>query len=630
MLKSWKPIRERVGGGKRKMGRLLALDLIFIILTVLMVGSAVMTVIYGARSTMEHAADARMRLVNAANAAVRLGDLELLDQIQTTADYDTPWYAQFKQQMIDFSTENNVMFVYFVRKLPDGSLYYICDNDTDPETMVAPDIHFTLDSASVQAFEGKTAVTEYGEFEDGDSLLALGVMPELYNTEFFLSGYAPVPREDGSIDVIVGVDVLEQTLVQQSRAIYGLLALQIVAAIFVLITGIISTVMYRRRTRESMVASEAKGAFLANMSHEIRTPMNAIIGMTQVALRADTAQEKDDCLQKVSTASQHLLEILNDVLDMSKIEANKLEINARPFDLRQAIEDIETVTGTIATQKQQHLTFWTDEKIPRLVIGDAQRFSQVITNLLGNAIKFTPEGGRITVRTEQLERDDETVRLKIDVQDTGIGISRGQQQNLFIAFEQAEKDTSRKYGGTGLGLALSKRLALLMGGDIALTSELGQGSTFTFTCVFKLADSAQIEQASNAEAASTPRFVGKRILLAEDMLINREIVAALLAPTGVEIIEAEDGEAAVAAYRAGGIDLILMDIQMPGTDGYEATRLIRALDRPDAQTVPIIAMTANVFKEDVARCLAAGMNDHVGKPIDLADMMEKLRKYLRA
>jgi signal transduction histidine kinase/CheY-like chemotaxis protein len=622
-------MRERVGGSNQKMRKLLALDFVVFLLLFLVIGTTVMTSYFGMRSTREHAEVARRRLINAANAATIFSDLDLLDQIQSSEDYNAPWYQEFKQKLIDFAEDNIVLWVYFVRMLPDGSTWYICDNDTNPDTMVTPELAFQQDSASVLAFQGQTASTEYGEYENVDYLLSMNIVTEMYDTEFFLSGYAPLFREDGSVDTIVGVDVVAQSLIEQSRLMNTLLLVQVTVAILVFATGIISTIMYRRRTIESMSASDAKSAFLANMSHEMRTPMNAIIGMTQVALRADTAQEKDDCLQKVSTASRHLLGIINDVLDMSKIEANKLAIHVEPFNLRQTIQNIEIVTGMAAGEKRQQFTVWMDDRIPASLIGDEQRFSQVITNLLSNATKFTPEGGRISLLVEQLDCDDAKVRLSVKVQDTGIGISQAQQKSLFTAFEQAEKDTTRKYGGTGLGLALSKKLAEMMGGEISLVSEMGQGSTFTFICVFERGEHTEAAPEDAPETADIPRFAGKRILLAEDSPINREIVAALLEPTEIEIIEAEDGAAAVEAFRAGGIDLILMDIQMPGTDGYEATRLIRALDAPGAQTVPIIAITANVFKEDVERSLASGMNDHIGKPIDLDDMLTKLRKYLK-
>jgi CheY-like chemotaxis protein len=261
------------------------------------------------------------------------------------------------------------------------------------------------------------------------------------------------------------------------------------------------------------------------------------------------------------------------------------------------------------------------------------RFSQVITNILSNAVKFTPDGGNISMNVTAAELDSSSVLIQVSVTDSGIGISAQQQRGIFTAFEQAEKDTSRKYGGTGLGLALSKKLVEMMGGDITFSSQLGVGSTFVFTCRFAVSSDADapppVSDETEAIDELEPDFSGKRILVVEDIEINREILSALLEPTNAEIYEAVDGSGAVSAFLEHSPDIILMDLQMPEVDGYEATQRIRASGAKNAKSVPIIAMTANVFKEDVARCLDAGMNDHLGKPVDLPELMRKLKHYLK-
>jgi CheY-like chemotaxis protein len=299
------------------------------------------------------------------------------------------------------------------------------------------------------------------------------------------------------------------------------------------------------------------------------------------------------------------------------------------FSLRSLIGKNDTIIEAAAREKDLHITVYIADSIPDNLVGDDRRFSQVLTNILSNAVKFTPDGGKISVEVTAAEINPESVLVQVSVTDSGIGISEDQQQNIFTAFEQADKDPSRKYGGTGLGLALSKKLVELMGGGISFKSASGMGSTFTFTCRFAVASEDSISSEPLSEPQENePNLSGKRILIAEDIEINREILAALLEPTNAEIFEAVDGNDAVDVFLRCSPDIIFMDLQMPEVDGYEATRRIRASGAKNAKTVPIIAMTANVFKEDVERCLDAGMNDHLGKPVDLSEMMRKLRKYL--
>jgi len=287
-------------------------------------------------------------------------------------------------------------------------------------------------------------------------------------------------------------------------------------------------------------------------------------------------------------------------------------------------------------EKHQKLTVRIDKKIPRNLIADDQRLVQVVTNLLGNAVKFTPESGSINLDARFLEDKDDLCTIELKVSDTGIGISPEQQVHLFSSFQQAETSTARRFGGTGLGLAISKSIVEMMGGKIRVESDYGKGAAFIFT--IQARKSAPANDAANgspeAEHEEKPDldglFTGRRILLAEDMEINREIVIALFEPTLLEIDCAVNGADAVRKFSASPAryDLIFMDIQMPEMDGYEATRRIRALDIPNAKTIPIIAMTANVFREDVEKCIEAGMNNHVGKPLNFDEVLDKLKTYL--
>jgi signal transduction histidine kinase len=623
------PAPEKKGNLPKKPSRFYVIDLIFIGMASAIVLIALLTAYYGGQSMKLMEDSARMRLINAANAASSLVAAEDLEKIQTSEDLKTPFALDLKQRLITFAQENEVLFVYFVRPGANGQNYYIIDNDTDPEATVHPELEFIDDSASVQAFQGVTATTQFGEFDNASYLVDLKIVVNLDDTEFFLSSYAPIFDEHGEVYAIVGVDILSETLINHNDSMMRVILFQIISTIIVLITGLISTQMYRKRVAESLAASEAKSSFLSNMSHEIRTPMNAIMGMTQLALQTTNNERRNEYLGEIRMASNHLLGIINDVLDMSKIDANKMKLSSVNFSLQEAIHRAEVIVSQAVREKEQHLSIRIEKSIPNYLSGDDQRFVQVITNILSNATKFTPKDGDITVVVTLEDKTESTCRIHVDVTDTGIGISEEQQKNLFQAFEQADMDTSRKFGGTGLGLVLSKRIVEMMGGKIWLRSTPGVGSTFSFTCQFDIATTPPVPQKRvEKEEQSIPDFSGRVVLLAEDIGINREIVKAVLMPTGVKLLEAKNGDEAISIFQEKEIDLILMDIQMPGIDGYEATRRIRALDSEKAKTVPIIAMTANVFKEDIDRCLDAGMNEHLGKPIDFTEMLSTLKKHL--
>jgi signal transduction histidine kinase/DNA-binding response OmpR family regulator len=512
-------------------------------------------------------------------------------------------------------------------------------------------------------------------------------------------------------------------------------------------------------------ASKAKGDFLANMSHEMRTPMNAIIGMTSIAKSSKDIEKKEYCLTKIEEASTHLLGVINDILDMSKIEANKFELSFAEFEFEKMLRKVVNVINFRVEERHQEFSVHIDKDIPRILYGDDLRLAQVITNLLSNAVKFTPEYGSIRLDTKFVKEENSVCTLSISVIDSGIGISREQQSHLFSSFEQADSSTSRKFGGTGLGLAISRRIVEMMEGSIAVESEPGKGATFTFNVSIKRGEGRQegllkpginrknlrilavddtdyirdffqsfaeeagifcktasdgaeaealiesegpfdiyfvdwkmpgingielsrhivahtagakpvvilisaaewneVEKEARAagvdkflskplfpstiadyinqclgvdniaseqqETEITDQFPGRRMLLAEDVKINQEIVITLLEPTGLAIDCAENGLQAVNLFQADpdAYDMIFMDVQMPEMDGYEATRQIRVFEASrKAGRIPIIAMTANVFREDIEKCLEAGMDAHLGKPLDMADVLAVLRTYL--
>ncbi|MDR1965325.1 MAG: response regulator, partial [Synergistaceae bacterium] len=518
-----------------------------------------------------------------------------------------------------------------------------------------------------------------------------------------------------------------------------------------------------RAREEAERANVAKSTFLSNMSHEMRTPMNAIIGMTSIGKAASDIERKNYAFGKIGDASTHLLGVINDILDMSKIEANKFELSPDTFSFEKMLQKVVNVIHFRVEEKQQEFSVHIDRAIPGNLIGDDQRLAQVIANLLSNAVKFTPEGGEIRLDARLAEEEDGVCTIQIEVTDTGIGISPEQQSRLFSSFQQAESSTSRKFGGTGLGLAISKRIVEMMGGRIWIESEPDHGSTFAFTVraergddeqqsllknganwenirVMAVDDSPEVleyfeeiaqglgfacdtaaggdeacalierngaydiyfvdwkmpdmdgielsrriksysgdkcvvimissaawnvieDEAKSAgvnkflpkplfpssiadcindclgtavllaeygEQRAVNDFSGYRLLLAEDVEINREIVLTLLEPTGLAIDCAENGAEAVQMFEDAPdlYDMIFMDLQMPGMDGFDSTRHIRAMELPRAKEIPIVAMTANVFREDIEKCLQAGMNDHVGKPLDFDEVLDKLQAYL--
>jgi len=363
------------------------------------------------------------------------------------------------------------------------------------------------------------------------------------------------------------------------------------------------------------------------MTHEIRTPMNAIIGMNTIGKASNDIEKKDEAFEKIEIASAHLLGVINDILDMSQIDADKLILSADINNIRQMVADIHSMLGTRMDEKMLEVDIEIEDAVPMNASFDKQRLAQVLTNVLSNAIKFTPEQGTITINIIVTEETDDHYIVRFIVTDSGIGISDDKKASVFVPFEQVDGSISRRYGGSGLGLAISKRIIEIMGGRIDFESEVGKGTCFTFDVPMQKCDDAPIVR-EVSPAIVADMYKGKRVLIAEDVEINRDIFAMLLEETGLQMDFAFNGVEAVDKYIANPdmYDMILMDIQMPEMDGYEATRRIRNL--PGTSELPIVAMTANVFREDVQRCFDAGMDEHIGKPLDIDEVIMKLTRFL--
>ncbi|MBS7315094.1 MAG: response regulator [Clostridiaceae bacterium] len=557
---------------------------------------------------------------------VRFTHIVLLKDIQTVKQYYTT------------TTYGGSAATYVIKK--NGTLAYF-DADED-DVIGARNIYKALEEA--EYVQGRSFDT-IKEQLDRDDIAAANIL--LNQTEYYYCLTA-LDNYDMTLMLLIPADcVAVSTMDMMNSAIrtgaifISAIALLMLLAFFSLIKVQRSSQMVKmeqetnkelnrlRTAAES--ANAAKSTFLNNMSHDIRTPMNAIIGFTNIALKQNPNPEVRACLDKISDSSEHLLTLINDVLDISRIESGKIQFMPAPVDITEVADTVANITHGFLSNRNLNFNFHQEALEAPYVLADAVRIREVLVNILGNAVKFTNDGGTITFDAGYRPgADGQHIVACYSIVDTGVGMSEEFVEHIFDEFSQEENSARTKYKGTGLGMAITKRYVDLMGGTIRIESQKGKGSTFIVELPLELTDAEHIQKQDVPIAAA--KLTGVKILMAEDNDLNAEIATVQLEECGIQVTRAVDGEEVVAVFAshpAGTFDIILMDVMMPKMNGYEATKAIRSLDdRPDGRTIPIVAMTANAFAEDVQASMDAGMNGHLSKPIVMDEVVKTISRNL--
>ena len=570
------------------------------------------------------------RVLDIANTAADMIDGDVLKALEA-GDKGTKPYQRVNDTLAYFQNNIDLEYIYCIRAVDEKKFVFTVDPTIEDPGAFGSPIVYT--DALYKASKGTPAVDE-----------------EPYSDAWgsFYSAYSPVFDSDGNVAGIVAVDFSAEWYDEQiNRQIRTIVVCMIVSLFLSMLLVWFVTRHLRQRVNDmtkdlqqaleiAESAGRAKTAFLSNMSHEIRTPMNAIIGLDRIALENhDIPNITRDHLEKIGASAEHLLSIINEVLDMSRIESGRTVLKNEEFSFARMLEQVNVIVGSQCRDKGLNYECQTRDGLKDYYIGDSVKIRQVLINILGNAVKFTPTGGTVTLQAEEISASDRKSTLRFTIKDTGIGMSKEYLPKIFEAFSQENSSANNKYGSTGLGMAITKGIVGMMGGDISVDSEKGVGTTFTVVITLERAEKNIVAPSSEQQSETSTRQIdlaGRRILLAEDVAVNAEIMIEVLKMRGMTVEHAENGQRAVEMFSAqpsGYYDAVLMDMRMPVMDGLEATRRIRSSGREDAKTIPIIALTANAFDEDVQQTTQAGMNAHLSKPIEPEEIYRTLAALIR-
>ena len=578
-------------------------------------------------------ADAVHKLVDG-----RIGK-EDFDQIKDQSDEKKQIYKDISSYFNEIRTLNSTRYIYTATKNEEGKLVYVVDG-LDPD---ADDVRHPGD------YIEEEMVPYIDRAISGENVYSQDIIDTTWGP-IFTACYPVRANHDGTGEII-GAFCIEMDM----QSAYGMvektnhisIICGLVAGVVLLLICLYTYYVYQKNkaeeqkqkqllmtaAEEANAANKAKSAFLLSISHDIRTPMNAIIGFTNIALHQNTVSDIHDSLEKVQKSSNHLLSLLNDVLDFTRIESGKVTISPEPVDITQLTDNVQAIMNGLLYTRD--LKFELHREIPKnlYVLADVVRIREVLVNLLGNTVKFTKDGGKITLDISSYPGADEKhIITRYVVRDNGIGMSEEFQKKLFDPFSQEDDDNARtQYKGTGLGMAITKKYVDMMGGSIAVESKKGVGSTFTVEIPLELPEQViQSEQKQHLHRDLT----GIHVLMAEDNDLNAELATIMLEDAGMTVTRASDGKEVVNLFKnhpRGTYDLILMDIMMPNMDGHQAAKAIRTLgiERSDAVTIPIIALSANAFIDDIQESLDSGMNDHISKPINMEELIDTITKYIK-
>jgi signal transduction histidine kinase/CheY-like chemotaxis protein len=553
---------------------------------------------------MEH--NMKHRMISVAEYLASSVSIEELDKYQTKEDMKLQSYKDLREKLLEFSKKADVLYVYFMRPSPDSAQYiqYIVDNDFDEKTRVGLD---------TPPFNSRHTPWMVPVFEKGQSMYS-GLGHYTPGWEGLLNSFAPVFDSEGNVKAIAGVDIRDNDILFAKRMILILTVIQIASVVLVFVSGLLSL-------REANKASEAKTKFLARMSHEIRTPMNAIIGMAELALRENITPTVKEYILTVKKAGTNLLSIINDILDLSKIESGKLEISSSNYSFPSMLNDVVSIIKMKIVDSGLRFDINIDSNIPNSLIGDETRIRQVLLNILGNAVKYTKKGFiSLSASGEIIEN---TVLLTIEVADSGIGIKPEYLKKLFDEFVRV--DESKNYiEGTGLGLPIAKNLIKTMNGDISVKSEYGKGSTFTIKLPQKISANELFDSIKNDSIAINFNAPNARVLIVDDIDANLKVAKGLMQPYKMQVDLCTSGAEAIERIKANSYDLVFIDHMMPDMDGIEATKIIREI----YANLPIIALTANAVSGVKEMFLENGFNDFLSKPINTVELNSILEKWL--